>query len=148
MFGIRCVVSDNKLGDVLRVLKGLTLEQPIVEPLDEMPRNETYKEKSASNGKAAFKIDRARKKVRHPNMARYGVKRNVVEGGVEKVMRDLVARTQVERISSREFAEESYKHGYKPGAYSHGLKKLIDDGTLSRDPVDKGIYVVNPRTVA
>ena len=51
---IKCIVADKKVVEVLRLLKGVALEPPVAEPLDDLPT--TNKPSKGSLSKLIFNL--------------------------------------------------------------------------------------------
>lgn len=127
MFEVRCIVGDKKLSDVLRALKGHTLEHPVVIPVDD-------KVMSASQLDAADAQPNPKRgpykksKVRKSPVQRGGY--HLKGEGATRIARDLIERTGVTHITAREIKRATMVAGYSPNAYSHALKILVADKTL------------------
>lgn len=137
MFEVRCIVGDKKLSDVLRVLKGHTLEHPVVIPVDE-----------AGMGHNVSQTEQASTQTSNPAKVKYKPRRRKVGGhhvkgkGAVQVVRDLINRTGAIRISAREMKRATMAAGYSPGAYSHAIKLLVADKTIRAISGTHGDYDV------
>lgn len=118
MFEIRCIVGDKKLRDVLLSLRNLTIGAPSVTPVEALgPQEDTAPVASAKPNKKTAK-------------RRTGGGFRVKGTGVIQILRPLIEKSGVEHISAREMKVAAEAAGYRPGAYSHGVKILLEEGSI------------------
>ena len=128
MYEIRCIVGDKKLREVLLALRNQTLMAPTVTPVGE--DTPFYTEAS----KASRPEKKTKMKTTIKNRGGFRKKGE----GVIQVIRPLIEH--VEHISAREMKAAANAAGYRPGAYSHAVKILMDEGAIK--PLGFGHYEV------
>lgn len=135
MFEVRCIVGDKKLSDVLRALKGHTIEHPVVIPVSEAGGE-------SNSGTFDYTVPaqapKKPKKAKTPRRGGYHMK----DKGAKQVVLDLISRSGAIRISAREMKRATVAAGYSTGAYSHALKLLVADRTLRAIAGSRGDYDV------
>lgn len=135
MYEIRCIVEDKKLRDVLRFLNdNKTLEPAVVIPVDDT-------DTAAAVASAAPAAPKLQKKSKRKKPIQAGSR--LLKGkGSTQIIRDLIERTGVERITVAEMREALVAKGYSKNAYSHAIKLLTADRTIRPDNDLVGVYNV------
>lgn len=99
---IKCIVPDKKALDVVRLLKSIALEPPVIDPLDDIPTAHDSAVKSRTPGFSA-----------------------------RKCVEDYVASAQG-KVSATDLRLHVIKNGFRDRSYSYPLKMLIDKGVLKK----------------
>lgn len=128
MFEIRCIVKDKHLHQVLRALKDLTLEPPVVIPVDgDIPGDIV--------GTTGERPERPKKR----GKARRKSANN--EGIVEVFEKHFEANPNLEVISRKEMIKIGVAKGYSPGAQSYAYTVLSKRGRI-QPSAENGVYKI------
>lgn len=141
MYELRCKVSDAKLASALTALTGLTFGLPTV-TVDH------------SEAPASFKPTPVVRPTNAPYHKKKGRKKPLIAGGSHlkgtgavTVIRSLIDKLEIgAKFTAREASHAVEKTGYSKGAYSHGLKLLMADGSIK--PMGFGHYEILKKSAA
>lgn len=110
MFEVRCIVKDNRLSDVLRALRAVTVEPPVVLPVDEPEVEEVQPERKT-------KKPRGFKRGRKPSVQAYDV------------LTDWL-RTAPDVFPAHAMRKALEDKGIAGGSYWYPLGRLIQEGKV------------------
>lgn len=139
MFEVRCLVHDKNLGSVLRALEQLAIEPPVVKPVDE-------------SGVGSVNVGMFNKRQDRPaaNKKRQGKKHKsyAIKGQNDlttTVLNHIRNNPNESSLFARQVRGMAIGLGYGSNSYSFALKKLQDDGILTKTANAKvtGEYIIN-----
>ena len=143
MYEIRCIVGDKKLREVLVFLNNNnTLEPPVVIP--------TASSLPGINAPKTAPVQPPTQKKAPPKRRKKPIQQggqHLKGRGSTQIVRDLLERTRATQISAKEMKRATVAAGYSSNAYSHAIKLLLADKTISPDPRQHGNYYVDSSQV-
>lgn len=138
MFEVRCIVGDKKLHDVLRALKGQTLEHPVVIPVDDNQQTTEMAETEVTQQLVVGKLPQVRtipqKKKRRKFVPDPNRKPAVA------IVSDYIEAQRLSHINAATMRAIVEQEGHSRNSYSHAIKLLTKRGVLKA--TDFGEYDV------
>lgn len=116
MFEVRCIVADKRLADVMRALRNLTLESPVVIAVDEI---------------ASGQLE-----------SLPGERRKRQKGSAVAAIKQYIVDNNVKSLRASEIKDLVEACGFSPRSYSYAITQLINQKVLRKSNREKSTYEV------
>lgn len=135
MFEVRCVVEDKRLPKVLRSLKELVMEPPVVIPVDD--KEDPVADVGMANGRD---VHQYAKPTKHKKPRIIG-KKKTNKSSLE-VMLDYIQSHTKSQLTRKEMVDELVRWGYVAGSQTYAFNKLREMGVLTQTDL-LGVYDIH-----